>query len=230
MNFTQPPTTTSDAVTGHMTIAPTILYFGTPVVLLTTENPDGSFNLAPMSSMWALGQRIVLGLGADGQTAHNLRDRPELVVNLPTASLWPAVERLAPLTGRDPVPTTKPEGCRFEPDKFAAAGLRAEPSHEVRPPRVAECAIQLEAHAERIQPDVSGAFLIVEAVVRKVHADPRVVIPDTQHVDPIAWNPLVYNFRHYFGLGQELGRSYRTQTPRETPETTSTGAIQSLGR
>jgi flavin reductase (DIM6/NTAB) family NADH-FMN oxidoreductase RutF len=36
--------------TGHVTITPAILYFGTPVVLLSTENENGSFNLAPMSS------------------------------------------------------------------------------------------------------------------------------------------------------------------------------------
>ena len=108
-----------------------------------------------------------------------------------------------------------PEGCRFEPDKFGAADLHEEPSHVVRPPRVAECPIQLEARAEQVRPDVSGAFVIVEAVVEKVHADPRIVVPGTDYVDPAAWSPLIYNFRHYFGLGPELGYTYRTQTPRE---------------
>jgi flavin reductase (DIM6/NTAB) family NADH-FMN oxidoreductase RutF len=50
----------------HVTITPKILYFGTPVVLLSTENEDGSANLAPMSSAWALGHVVVLGLGGDG--------------------------------------------------------------------------------------------------------------------------------------------------------------------
>ncbi|MFI7423955.1 flavin reductase family protein [Nonomuraea sp. NPDC049684] len=201
------------ATLGHVAIEPSILYFGTPVVLLSTENPDGSANLAPMSSAWALGRTVVLGLGADGQTARNLADRPELVVNLPAPHLWPQVERLAPLTGRDPVPDTKAAGCRFEPDKFGAAGLRPEPSQTVRPPRVAECPLQLEAAAVRISPNESADFVIVEAVVRRVHADPRIVVPGTQHVDPSAWSPLLYNFRHYFGLGEELGHSYRSQTP-----------------
>lgn len=40
----------------HVTITPSILYFGTPVVLLSTENEDCSLNLAPMSSAWALGR------------------------------------------------------------------------------------------------------------------------------------------------------------------------------
>jgi len=36
-----------------------------------------------MSSAWALGQVIVLGLGSDGQTARNLGSRPDLVINVP---------------------------------------------------------------------------------------------------------------------------------------------------
>jgi hypothetical protein len=39
-------------------------------------------------------------------------------------------------------------------------------------------------------------------------------VPGTSHIDPAAWRPLIYNFRHYFGLGAELGFSYRSQTPR----------------
>ncbi|NJQ14891.1 flavin reductase family protein [Streptomyces bohaiensis] len=198
----------------HLEIRPPVLYFGTPVALLSTENEDGSFNLAPISSAWALGRTVLLGLGRQGQTARNLADRPNLVVNLPAPELWRAVERLAPLTGRHPVPPGKPHGCRFEPDKFGAAGLTEQPSRGVRPPRVAECPLQLEARAEQVRPDGSGEFVIVEAVVGTVHADARIVVPGTDHVDPAAWSPLVYSFRHYFGLGPELGHSYRTRTPR----------------
>ncbi|MDT0490023.1 flavin reductase family protein [Streptomyces griseus] len=209
-----PTAATRPTAATHLEIEPSVLYFGTPVVLLSTENQDGSFNLAPISSAWALGRTVVIGLGREGQTAYNLGSRPGLVINLPAPDQWPAVERLAPLTGRNPVPSGKPEGCRFEPDKFAAAGMTGEPSHLVRPPRVAGCPIQLEARAERVRPDVSGEFVIVEAAVCKVHADSRIVVPGTNHIDPAAWSPLIYNFRHYFGLGPELGHSYRTRTPR----------------
>jgi flavin reductase (DIM6/NTAB) family NADH-FMN oxidoreductase RutF len=201
----------------HLAITPSILYFGTPVVLLTTENEDASANLAPMSSAWALDQVVVLGLGVQGHTARNLTVRPDLVINLPSPQQWAAVERLAPLTGSDPVPPHKRGSFRFEPAKYEAAGLHPEASELVRPPRVAECPIQLEARAARVRPDASGAFLIVEAHVLKVHADPRIVIPGTQHIDPARWSPLIYNFRHYFGLGPELGHSFRSETPR--PET-----------
>lgn len=215
MNATTPGGVLNGTSADHVTITPSILYFGTPVVLLSTENEDGSFNLAPMSSAWALGQTLVLGIGVEGQTAHNLRSRHDLVVNLPAPAQWPAVERLAPLTGRTPVPAGKRGTFHYEPAKFAAAGLRPEPSDLVRPPRVADCPLQLEARAARVQADVTGAFLIVEAAVLKVHADPRIVVPGTQHVDPAAWSPLIYNFRHYYGLAPtELGRSFRSQTPR----------------
>lgn len=210
MNATTPDEISAD----HVSISPSVLYFGTPVVLLSTENADGSVNLAPMSSAWALGQVVVLGLGAEGQTAHNLRSRPELVINLPAPQQWPAVERLAPLTGRSPVPAAKQGVFRFERDKFAAAGLRPEPAELVRPSRVAECPIQLEARADRVRTDLAGDFLIVEARVLRVHADPRLVVPGTEHIDPAGWSPLIYNFRHYFGLGPELGHTFRSQTPR----------------
>ncbi|MDO3705245.1 flavin reductase family protein [Micromonospora sp. C28SCA-DRY-2] len=217
MNTATDSSPTTGVTTEHVPITPSILYFGTPVVLLSTENEDGSVNLAPMSSAWALGQVVVLGLGRAGQTGRNLRHRPDLVVNLPGPALWPAVERLAPLTGRRDVPEHKRDAFRFEPDKFAAAGLRPVPSDLVTPPRVAECPLHLEARATRVRPDAAGDFLVVEAEVLKVHADPRVVVPGTQHVDPSRWSPLIYNFRHYFGLGDELGHSFRSQTPCPRP-------------
>lgn len=212
MNAATDASAATEAATDHVPITPSILYFGTPVVLLSTENDNGSANLAPMSSAWALGQVIVLGLGSAGQTARNLHSRPDLVASLPGPAQWPAVERLATLTGRSDIPAHKRDVFRFEQDKFAAAGLHPIPSDLVRPPRVAECPLHLEARAARVLPDASGDFLIVEAHVLKVHADPRIVVPGTQHIDPVAWSPLIYNFRHYFGLGPELGHSFRSPT------------------
>lgn len=204
------------------TINPRILYFGTPVVLLSSENPDGTANLAPMSSAWALGHVVVLGIGGNGQTARNLRARPDVVINLPGPSLWPAVERLAPLTGRFPVPPDKRAQFRSSAAKFAEAGLTPVPSTVVRPPRVAECPLQLEArvraaHEAGFDAERKGGpddgFLIAEAEVLRVHADDDLIVPGTEHIDPAAWQPLIYNFRHYFGLGDQLGHTYRSETP-----------------
>jgi flavin reductase (DIM6/NTAB) family NADH-FMN oxidoreductase RutF len=195
----------------HVTITPSILYFGTPVVLLSTENDDGSVNLAAMSSAWGLGQAVVLGVGEDSQTAHNLRDRPDVVINLPSPELWPAVERLAPTTGRHPVPERKRDQFQYEPAKFDVASLTPVESELVRPPRVAECPLQLEASVTRLHPAAAGGFLIVETSVRRVHAAPDMVVPGTSHIDTRAWSPLIYNFRHYFGLGPDLGRTFRAE-------------------
>ena len=126
----------------HRVITPSILYFGTPVVVLSSENADGTANLAPISSAWALGDVFFLGLGAHGHTAANLRARPELVINFSSPDQWKQVESLALLTGADPVPAAKPAGCRFDPDKFGAAGWHPTPSELVRPPRIAECPAQ----------------------------------------------------------------------------------------
>src|SRR4051812_47273012 len=88
-------------------IKPKILYYGTPVILLTTLNEDGSVNISPMSSSWALGDCIVLGIGLGGKAIENLERIPECVINVPGPSLWENVEKLAPFTGKNPVPDYK---------------------------------------------------------------------------------------------------------------------------
>ncbi|MER5977733.1 flavin reductase family protein [Streptomyces sp. NPDC001857] len=197
----------------HVAIAPAILYFGTPVALLATVNEDGSPNLAPVSSVWALGWSVVLGVGRGSRTVENLAARPEVVINLPGPELWGQVEALAPLTGAEPVPEEKRGIYRHEPDKFAAAGLTPQPAEVVRPPRVAECPLQLEARVTKLTPGGGGEFRIVECEVVRVHARDDLVVPGTQHVDPSAWSPLIYNFRHYHGLSPEVGFGFRSSTP-----------------
>jgi flavin reductase (DIM6/NTAB) family NADH-FMN oxidoreductase RutF len=198
---------------GHIPIEPSILYFGTPVVLLSTLNEDGSPNLAPMSSAWALGYTVMLGLGMRGKTIANLEREQECVINLPSAALWRNVERLAPLTGRNPVPEGKRRQFRFEPRKFDAAALTPQPSEVVAPPRVRECPLQLEARVTAIRPfGPEGDCASVEAQVLRVHAAAEIVIDGSDHVDPSRWDPLLYVFRHYVGSGARLGKSFRAET------------------
>ena len=51
-----------------------ILYFGTPVALVSSLNEDGSTDLAPISSFWALGWTLILGLLTETKTTDNVRD------------------------------------------------------------------------------------------------------------------------------------------------------------
>jgi flavin reductase (DIM6/NTAB) family NADH-FMN oxidoreductase RutF len=190
-------------------IQPSILYFGSAVVLLSTLNEDGSTNLTPMSSAWALGNRIVLGLGEGSHGLANLKRHPEIVVNLPDSSLWDKVEQLAPLTGANPVPDAKRPRYRHVKDKFAYAGFTDVPSQEVRPLRVGECPLQIEAVVRNMQ--TAEGFSIVEVEAVCVHAHESILIDD-RHVDPAQWNPLIYNFRHYFGLTEQLGKTFKSET------------------
>ncbi|WP_139489249.1 flavin reductase family protein [Brevibacillus dissolubilis] len=198
--------------TKHLHIQPSILYYGTPVVLLTTLNEDGSTNISPISSSWALGHCLVLGLGLNGKALENLRRHPECVVNVPNPNLWKNVEALAPLTGVNPVPEQKAANkFRYEKDKFAAAQLTAQPSEKVMPSRILECPLQIEAKVMHIRvPEHTPSFAIVEVEAVNIHADKEILI-DEKHIDPNVWSPLIYNFRHYFGLGEHLGKTFRAE-------------------
>lgn len=103
---------------------------------------------------------------------------------------------------------------RYEPDKFAAAGLTPRQARRIAPPRIAECPLQLEATVCAVHrpagPD-GADFRIVECHVEEVHADPGIVVDGTDHIDPARWTPLLYVFRHYFGTGPELGRTFRAE-------------------
>jgi flavin reductase (DIM6/NTAB) family NADH-FMN oxidoreductase RutF len=181
-----------------------VLYFGTPVVLISSRNADGTTNLAPMSSAWWLGQNCMLGLGNSGQTGRNLRRERECVLNLPSAAMVDAVDRLALTTGRPDVPDYKArQGYRYEPDKFGTAGLTEQPSEVVRPPRVAQCPIQLECRlvAEHPFGDSATAY---EVEVLRAHVEERLVIPGTHYVDPVGWHPLIMKFCEFFGGGDNL--------------------------
>ena len=63
-------------------VEPAIHYWGTPVVLISTLNEDGTTNLSPMSSAWWLGWSCMLGLDASSQTTENLKRNGECVLNL----------------------------------------------------------------------------------------------------------------------------------------------------
>lgn len=202
---------TATTCSTHTTIEPSVLYFGTPVSLISTVNADRSANLAPMSSSWYLGYTVVLGIAEHGQTLPNLRREGSCVVNLPSAQLHPQVERLAPLTGRSPVPEHKADRFRHEPAKFEAAGLHAVPSETVTAPRVRECPVQLEAEVEAIHRPRENGFAIVECRVARVHVARDLVVPGTQHVDTGSWEPLFYVFRHYVGAGADLGANFRAE-------------------
>ena len=194
----------------HRTIEPTILYFGTPVALISTLNPDGTPNVAPMSSAWWLGWSCMLGLGRMGQTSDNLIRTRECVINLPSQEQVTHVDRLALTTGKNPVPEKKREwGYRYEGDKLGLAGLTPVASLAVSPPRIAECPVQMEGIVHDVRPfgkNVNANCFEVHIV--KLHVEESLLIAGSHaarpHVDPARWRPLIMNFCRFFGLGGEV--------------------------
>ena len=189
----------------HKTIDPTILYFGTPVALISSMNEDGSPNIAPMSSAWWLGWSCMLGLGAMGKTSENLIRTRECVINLPSQAQVTHVDRLALTTGKDPVPEKKQSwGYRYEPDKFGIAGLTPQPSVAVAPPRIKECPVQMEGIVHDVRPfgkNVNANCFEVHIV--KLHVAEELLVGE-RHIDPVKWRPLIMSFCRFFGVGEEV--------------------------
>lgn len=194
----------------HRTVDLKVLYFGTPVVLLSTRNPDGTANLAPMSSAWWLGSTAVLGLGNTGHTTANLLREREVVINLVPSTMADAVDRLAMTTGAEHVPPRKAAmGYRHEAGKFALAGLTPQESEVVAPPRAAECPIQLECVLQQAHtigtPEPSATTFVVDVV--RAHVAEELIIPGTDYVDPVGWDPLIMKFCEFFGGGVNVRAS-----------------------
>jgi flavin reductase (DIM6/NTAB) family NADH-FMN oxidoreductase RutF len=200
---------------------PAILYFGTPVALISSQNEDDSANLAPMSSVFWLGWRAVLGLSAASQTAQNLCRTREAVINLPSSDMADVVDRLALTTGADPVPEYKiGRGYRHVRDKFDLAGLTPIASETVRPPRAAELPVQLEARIEAMHSlaaddaAMRGKILTFEARIVRVHLDESILLDgDPNRIDPDTWRPLIMSFAHYYGLGPRVRPSTLATIP-----------------
>ncbi len=192
----------------HVTSEPAILYFGTPVVLISTVNEDGSFNLAPMSSAFWLGWRCVIGLGAASKTTQNLIRTGQGVLNLPSSNQAAMVDRLALTTGSDPVPAIKiARGYRHEKEKFALSGFTPLPSQTVAAPRAGQCPVQMEVVVEAVhqlaESDqiLRGRIVTLELRVQRVHLDESILMDgQPNRVDPDKWRPLIMSFQKFYGL------------------------------
>jgi flavin reductase (DIM6/NTAB) family NADH-FMN oxidoreductase RutF len=192
----------------HVTSEPAILYFGTPVVLISSVNEDGSYNLAPMSSAFWLGWRCVLGLSSVSKTTENLIRTGECVLNLPSVDVVEGVNRIARTTGSNPVPEVKiRRGYRYEPKKFETSESTPIPSERVAPTRVLECPVHLEAKVEakhglaENDPAQRGRIVIFEVRILRVHLEESILMDgDRNRVDPDKWQPLIMSFQHFYGL------------------------------
>lgn len=221
MNLGHEPDTSLARLREAVPIDPAILYFGTPVVLISTLNEDGTVNVAPMSSAWWLGWGCMLGMTSGSKTVENLRRTRQCVLNLPSGDQVAAVDRLALTTGSNPVPTYKVTmGFQFEPDKLGRSGLTAAPSEVISTPRIAECPVQMEAelnaeHAFGLgNPRIRTQISALEVKIVRVHAHPDIrMAHDPDRIDPDKWKPLIMSFRQFHTLGERLHYSRLSEFP-----------------
>lgn len=184
---------------------PTMFYYGFPVVLLTTTDKDGNADVTPISSTFTLGANAVIVLVKLNKAYHNVMEVPEVVFNLPTAAMWEKVEAIAPYTAQNPVPPQKMGKYTYTDDKFSIGGFTQLPSEKVRPPRIAECPIQAEAKVKNVND--RDAYVLVELEFVQVHAEDHLVMEGNK-INPLEWEPLIYNFKHYYGLGEHKGLNF----------------------
>ncbi|GAB3918368.1 hypothetical protein GCM10011575_34620 [Microlunatus endophyticus] len=190
----------------HSTVSLKVHYYGTPVVLISSTNPDGTTNVAPMSSAWWLNDCAMLGLGGSSRTTKNLLRTGVCVLNLASADLVDHVDRLALLTAEPVLSDNKRRtGYRYEPRKFEVSGLTRQKSDLVTPERVAECPIQLEC--EVVDSHDFGTAQAIQVRVLRSHVEDSLIIPGTAYVDPRSWDPLIMKFCDFFGESRPLAPS-----------------------
>ncbi|KAJ9624339.1 hypothetical protein H2204_010895 [Knufia peltigerae] len=193
----------------HQDISPAILYWGTPVVLISSNNPDGTTNIGPMSSAFWLGHGGVLGLDASSQTTQNILRTKQCVLNLASDKMADAINALAGTTGTDPVPEGKrPRGYRFVKDKFGIAGLTPRPSKNVACPGIKECPVIMEAelvtsHKMFGGRPAEGLILLVEVRILRVSIHENLRMEGHRNrVDADKWKPMIMMFCDLYGLKQ----------------------------
>lgn len=213
VEIVKPSPMTNECDRSHASIDPAILYWGTPVVLLSTVNVDGTPNLAPMSSAFWIGRTGVLGLGLTSHSAANLLRTRECVLNLPSVDQVEMVDRLALTTGSRVIhPWKRAAGYRHHADKFDLAGASAIASDSVAAPRVRETPVAMEATL--ISDHISDMHLL-SVQVQRVHVHESIRLEGhPNRIDPDRWRPLIMSFQNFYGLGDRVHPS-RLATIRE---------------
>ncbi|RMZ83508.1 hypothetical protein DV737_g1546, partial [Chaetothyriales sp. CBS 132003] len=208
----------------HISINPAILYWGTPVVLISTENADGTHNIGPMSSAFFLTHSCVLGLDAGSCTTANILRTGQCVLNLASDDMVAAVNSIAKTTGSDPVPQKKvARGYVHLKDKFAAAGFTKFPSEKVAPPGISECPVVMEARLTAVHDmfgptPAKGAIKALEVEIVNIKVHPRLKMDGhANRIDPDAWNPMIMSFCELYGVNRgKIGHSRLAEIDEES--------------
>ncbi|KFY31195.1 hypothetical protein V493_01303 [Pseudogymnoascus sp. VKM F-4281 (FW-2241)] len=215
----------------HQPISPAIFYWGTPVVIISTTNPDATTNIAPMSSAWWLSNHCMLGLATNSQTTVNLRRTKQCVLNLASDDMERFVNALARTTGCEGIESSpedaryafkRANGYQYVHDKFGYSGLTSVTSEIVEPVRIAECPVQMEAelvgvHEMMGDTEKKGKLLALEVKVLRTHVYEGIRMEGFENrVDPDKWRPMIMSFQQLYGLApRRIAESVLGRIPEE---------------
>ncbi|HWD20855.1 MAG TPA: flavin reductase family protein [Verrucomicrobiae bacterium] len=146
-----------------------------PIAFVTTMNAAGQINAAPFSFFNLLGAKppilaIAPGDRDDGtpkDTARNIRDTHEFVVNLVDEPLAEAMNRCA-------------ASLPYGKNELEHAGLHAAPSTVVKPPRIAEAPASLEC-VEWGTLQIGGNRVVI-GLIKRLHLRDELYDAATQRV------------------------------------------------
>ncbi|MBY0588458.1 flavin reductase family protein [bacterium] len=154
-----------------------------PVAWVSTRSADGVANLAPFSFFMGVGSKppmlaVSVGHrhGSSKDTARNIRETGEFVVNICTRSL---ADRM--------VATSAEVGPEI--DEFQLAGLTPIDSLAIQAPGVAESPIRMECRLHSIVDPAPNPVDLVLGEVIHFHLDDSILtdsLPDPMKLDPVA--------------------------------------------
>ena len=134
-----------------------------PIAWVSTLGTDGTLNLAPFSFFNAVANRpltVMVSIARRGEgpkdTLRNIQDTREFVLNLADEAL---ARQMNESSGEWP----------YDVDEFARAGLTTAASVDVKPPRVAEAAVAMEARLSQVVPVEGTSYTIVLGHVLRFH-------------------------------------------------------------
>lgn len=184
---------------GKREIAPTVLFFPNPVVLVTCQGLISKPNIITIAWAGVVNSRPpMIGIAVQPvRYSHGLiRQSGEFGVNIPNEELLAAIDDCGWISGRDE-------------DKFAATGLTPVPARKIRPPLIAECPVNLECVTRHFLALGMHDLFIGEIVA--VHAEEEVLNAegalDSSRVRPVTYFPKPAD---YWSLGRRIGvRGFR---------------------
>ncbi len=154
-----------------------------PIAWVSTVSKDGRLNLAPFSFYTGVSSKPLTALISVGARRGNLKDTlrnaqetGEFVINVVNEDLAPAMNLTS---GEWPA----------DIDEFAIAHLTPQPSVDVKPPRVAESPISLEAKVSQVVPVEGTSSTLIIGRILRIHLR-NDLLRDNGLVDPLLLRPI----------------------------------------